>query len=489
VPEPLPRASAEPAFPITLMTAKNGYFCHSQHRGVPALRKRSPVPRIDIPAGLAAQREIAEGDRVEIRTPQGRVTMTARIDPALTDGVAVAEYGWWQACPDLGLAGFDLLGPDDANYNSLTSDAVRDPISGAPGYRSLPCHVARIDCGVRPWRDFRPLVLSSATRETSDVVCLEFSRPDGGPMPRFAAGQFLTLALDGTDGETQLVRSYSLCGPVEDSPRRYRVAVKILEQGAVSPLLAAAEPGRVMLAQAPAGRFLLPLENEFPIVALAGGIGITPFIGFLETLERQSRRPEIHLYYVVPSGSRHPFAARIRQLVQTMPELKVVTLYSRPGPADRPGVDYDRAGRLTFDVIDPNLIRRRARFYMCGPDGMMRALSASLHRAGVPKFEIFQERFVSPAPPRQDGTASSHAVIFRRSNLKVQWTPQAGSLLDLAERNGIKVPTGCRVGQCESCAVTLLEGLVVHDLPPEDLDENACLACRAVPASDIVVDA
>jgi ferredoxin len=51
------------------------------------------------------------------------------------------------------------------------------------------------------------------------------------------------------------------------------------------------------------------------------------------------------------------------------------------------------------------------------------------------------------------------------------------------------VPTGCRVGQCESCAVTLLEGLVVHDLPPEDLDENACLACRAVPASDIVVDA
>jgi len=488
VPEPLPHTASDATFPFTLITAKSGYYCHSQHRGIAALRKRAPMPRVDISTALAALRGLAERDCVEIRTPGGRrIAMTVHIDPTLSDHVAAAEYGWWQACPDLGLPGFDLLGADDANYNSLTTDAERDPISGAPGYRSLACDLVRIDDGARPWPGFRPLLVSAVTRQTQDVACLEFSAPDGGLLPRFAPGQFLTLALDQNRRDSPAARSYSFCGPADAEPRRYRIAVKILEEGAVSPLLAAAVPGQVMLAQSPGGRFLLPLANEFPVVLLAGGIGITPFMSFLETLKLRPVRPEVHLYYVVPSRAHHAFAARIRELAQAVPELRVVTLYSRPAPADRPGVDYDLRGRLRLEVIEPGLLSRRARFYMCGPEGMMEALSAELRASGIPPFEIFRERFISPRPPASEATASSRTVIFRKSNLQLQWTPQAGSILDLAERSGVAIATGCRVGQCESCAVSLVEGQVTHDVPLDD--EGICLTCRATPLNDVVIDA
>jgi ferredoxin-NADP reductase len=233
----------------------------------------------------------------------------------------------------------------------------------------------------------------------------------------------------------------------------------------------------------------LPLQNEFPVVLLAGGIGITPFMSYLEALAGQQARPEVSLYYVSPRGTDHAFGARIRELAALMPDLRVTTCFSRPDPGDRLGDHYDRAGRLTLATIDPSLLKRRARFYLCGPDEMMTSLTAELVAAGVLRFEIFQEHFASPRPPSVPAGAASHAVGFRQSKRSLTWTPGSGSILDLAERNGIHIPTGCRVGQCESCAVPLVDGLVSYDLVLEDADADTCLTCQAIPQSDVVIDA
>jgi ferredoxin len=134
-------------------------------------------------------------------------------------------------------------------------------------------------------------------------------------------------------------------------------------------------------------------------------------------------------------------------------------------------------------------LQRRARFYLCGPDEMMASLTAALTQAGVPRFEIFQEHFASPRALRAPAGATSHTVTFRQSKRSVTWTPDSGSILDLAERHGIAIPTGCRVGQCESCAVPLAEGLVAYGSPQEDIDADSCLTCQAIPQSDLIIDA
>lgn len=490
LPAPGPAPATSQEFPVVLTTAKNGYFCHSQHRGIASLRRRSPMPRVDISPALAGQRGIAPGDAVVIRSAHGSVSMQARIDPDLDSFTAVAEYGWWQAAPDLGLPGFAPSGPTTANYNALLTDAGADPVSGAPDVRSLVCDVQRSASFTAAWTGFRPLVVVSHRQECDGVVTVHVAAPGGEELPPLAPGQFLTVATDRAAADAGVVRSYSCINAAVAQPREYAIAIKRCNGGLVSPHLAdRLAVGTTLLAQSPAGSFLLPRFNEFPVVLVAAGIGITPFMSYLETLALQEQQPEVWLYYGTSSSRTHAFKRRIAQLREALPHLKVFTCYSRPQAGDRIGVDFDRAGRVVPDLFDASLLRRRARFYLCGPDDMMRSTVADLVRAGVHRFEIFQERFVSPRLARAAAGAESHSIHFARSGSRLRWTPESGSILNLALAHGVQIPTGCRVGQCESCLVPVLEGHVLHSSACDEVPERHCLSCQAIPQTDLVIDA
>jgi anaerobic selenocysteine-containing dehydrogenase len=98
---------------------------------------------VEIHPEAAAARGIGDGDWVEIRTPQARVSMTARLNASLDRNVVSAQHGWWQACPALDLPGYDPLGPLGANYNLLIGTEDRDPVSGSVSHRSYLCEIVR----------------------------------------------------------------------------------------------------------------------------------------------------------------------------------------------------------------------------------------------------------------------------------------------------------------------------------------------------------
>ena len=126
-----------------LTSAKTPQFCHSQHRNLPRLRRHMPHPQVELHPETAKARGIGEGDWVRIETPHGRLRARARLKASIDARVVAAQHGWWQACPELGLPGYEALGPESANYNAaINADAV-DPISGAPGHRSFLCEVSK----------------------------------------------------------------------------------------------------------------------------------------------------------------------------------------------------------------------------------------------------------------------------------------------------------------------------------------------------------
>ncbi|POR46934.1 2Fe-2S iron-sulfur cluster protein [Bosea psychrotolerans] len=51
------------------------------------------------------------------------------------------------------------------------------------------------------------------------------------------------------------------------------------------------------------------------------------------------------------------------------------------------------------------------------------------------------------------------------------------------------MPSGCRVGQCESCLVPIRQGQVRHLVDRPDLEDGQCLTCQALPLTDLVLDA
>lgn len=119
--------AADPRFPLRLTTAKWPQFCHSQHRHLASLRRQVPEAVVELAAAEAFDRGIANGDRVAIVTPLGRVAARARIDDRVRPGVACAQYGWW---------------PD--NLNALFDGNVFDPVSGSNALKAGRCQVIRL---------------------------------------------------------------------------------------------------------------------------------------------------------------------------------------------------------------------------------------------------------------------------------------------------------------------------------------------------------
>lgn len=487
-----PDGVADSRFPLILTCAKNGYFCHSQHRAISSLRKRSPEPVVDISSRLADTRGITEGQWVALSTRNATVRMRARVDPALHPSVVVAEYGWWQDGYDLGLPGSDPLHGSGSNYNLLIDDDRHDPISGSVPMRSTACDVQPVPTA--GWSGQREFVVTAATEETAEVVALEMRPTGGSSLPDFRPGQHLTLACLPYPGEVAgVVRSYSLTGAASDDQRSiYRIAVRHVPGGSLSTFVhQRLRPGSRVLVTAPNGLFAIPTHLQLPVVLLAAGIGITPFLSYLETLARTGGTvPEVVLHHGARNSATHVFADRIRALQDELPNLRVITHYSRPTATDVLGRDYTLSGRLGAEHIDLELIEHRARFYLCGPEAMLHDLTGGLIARGVPRFDIFAEKFHTAPRAVAIPDDARATVRFARSGRELQWCKADGSLLQLAEHAGLSLPSGCRLGQCESCAVPILDGQVAHlVVPVDDLPDNHCLTCQAIPVSDLTLDA
>ncbi|MEW6340418.1 MAG: molybdopterin-dependent oxidoreductase [Paraburkholderia sp.] len=487
-------------YPYVVTSIKNGYYCHSQQRSLASLRKRAPYPVAELSAQLASEKGIAVDDWVVIKTSNGSARFRARIVPELARDVIVAEYGWWQACDETGMQALPAEGKQNSNFSNLVSSAKLDPLSGSSPLRSIPCDV-RLDPSVDParrgWQGFRDFVVASVAEEALGVRTVTCAAADGGPLPDYLPGQHITVHVPtlGDDGTT---RAYSLVGPAVEADRRtYSISVRHQRgktaqgeafEGVMSGYIHRAfEVGHKVSLRAPGGTFIVPPVSRQPVVMFAGGIGITPFISWLESVKDLEEAPESWLFYANLNSATHAFRGRINELQKRLPRLRVVNCYNKP-QGEVLGRDYEMSGYLTAEVVDGNLIERRARFYLCGPEPMMDSITAGLVSRGVPPFDIFKEAFRSPSRPRLD-PAQRFMVEFIRSHKKALWTPEEGSLLSFAERLGVSMPSGCRVGQCESCVVKVSAGKVEHMSGHGPDEAGMCFACQAIPVSEVAIEA
>lgn len=349
--------------------------------------------------------------------------------------------------------------------------------------------------------DWARFVVAEKRAEAAATWTLRLEPEDGGDVPRAQAGQYLTLRFTLPGEEAPQVRCYSL----SHAPERgaYEVTIKEArrpdgEPGRVSGYInRALAPGALVELRPPAGSFVVE-PTRGPLVFVAGGIGITPFMSMLRQLDRVGSQRRVHLFHGVRSGAEHPFAAELRELAARAEWLELHVRYSRPGPEDRAGEDYDEAGRIDLELLQEALppSDELYHFFVCGPAPMLESISAGLAELGVPQgqvhLEAFQAQTVAPLTKRlRKLTPGERAplVRFARSEVEVEWDPEAGSLLDFALSRQVFLPFACATGHCGTCASALLSGEVDYVIPPQfRVREGQCLPCIAQPATDVVLD-
>lgn len=486
-------------FPLVLSSAKNGYYCHSQHRGLASLRKRAPDPIAEIGPGLARDRGVRDGDWIRVSTRNGVARFVAKVVQDLANDVVVTEFGWWQSCPEFDRAPLPVRGPESSNANSLISADAVDPVSGSIPHRSFRCNIELdplTEPRQRPWPGYKAFRVKSVLSEAEGVCAVTFEALDGGELPDFRPGQHVQIRINDEAGTS---RAYSLTGPASMANRlTYSIAVRhqkgigedgIPYEGVMSSHVnKELRQGDIVDLKAPSGNFIIPRNSPQPLILLAGGIGITPFISLLDSLP-DGDRTEIWLFYSNTNGKAHAFRQDIADHRRRLPGLKCVNHYTSPLTDEVVGRDFDCLGRITAAAVPDDLIQRQARVYMCAASAMMKSFADGLIARGMPSFDIFREAFRSPPRPLADDGREYDVTFLQSRQAPVRWSASQGPLLQFADRLGLSLPSGCRVGQCESCAVRIAAGTVRHLHGAEPEDPQTCLTCQAVPTSDLVIEA
>jgi ferredoxin-NADP reductase len=235
----------------------------------------------------------------------------------------------------------------------------------------------------------------------------------------------------------------------------------------------------------PSGLFTISVSTSRPIVLMGSGIGITPFLGYLEALAQSQRpAPDVLLINICRNGQMHPFRDRLRALNVKLQTVKIITVYWDALPTDKQGIDYNYAQGPDYSWIGSAYVRRNALAYLCGSPAFLEQARSGLTDRGIPSFDIFQETF--SAETRVPETLKPQTVLIEGDAAAFKWKPEHGTLLDAADEAAISLPSGCRVGQCESCEMHIVSGEVLH-LSPYDGPATSCLTCRAIPITPLVL--
>ena len=329
-----------------------------------------------------------------------------------------------------------------------------------------------------------------------DAVTVTLQSLDGQALAPFRAGQYISISLDADASTT--TRSYSLCGsPARSWEGEYDITVKRVEDdGFVSKFIQDSwKPGLVIGISAPQGHlYYEPLRDEKKVLALAGGSGITPFMGMAYAILYGYEDFDLTILY----GSRKEedilYRRELESVAATCPKVHVVHVLS---DEQREGYEF---GFLSADLIRKYAAGESYTVFMCGPQAMYNFLDGVIAELGLDQKHVRRELFGmikdpwnQPGYPKGEHAKSYLAKVIQHDKTYTIPVSSSESLLTAFDRAKICAPSRCRSGECGWCRSRLLSGKVFI---PEKTDgrREADKAfgyihpCSTFPLSDVTVE-
>ncbi|MGI9360153.1 MAG: NO-inducible flavohemoprotein [Parasphingorhabdus sp.] len=250
------------------------------------------------------------------------------------------------------------------------------------------------------WEGFRKFKVDRKDKESSNIASFYLKPEDGGPLPEFLPGQYITIRVPTLNGSTTM-RNYSLSNkPGRDyfriSVKRELALVDGAPDGYVSNMLHDnIEQGDTLEIGPPCGEFFLNVKDrhERPLVLLAAGIGITPIMSILKTTLEAMPDRKVILIHGCLTDEVQPFKSVIDEFSASHPNLDVHYRYSDLGPDADLADENCSTGFVDAELIESMVPDRHADYYFCGPRPFMINIYQDLLLWGIPSSQVHFEFF------------------------------------------------------------------------------------------------
>ncbi|MFB4162872.1 NO-inducible flavohemoprotein [Alteribacillus sp. JSM 102045] len=250
------------------------------------------------------------------------------------------------------------------------------------------------------WEGFRAFTVDKKVPE-SDVITSFYLRPaDGGSLPSFEPGQYITLKGEIPGEEYLHLRQYSL----SDMPGKdyFRISVKREEGGEEFPdgivsnyLHHSVAEGDILEITAPAGDFYLQPTNR-PVVLISGGVGITPLMSMFNKLLEEKNRP-VTFIQAAQNRAQHAMHAHTTKAADEHEKVSYHVCYDALTKKDNTDPYVQKEGHIDKEWLKSLLPEEEADYYFCGPLPFLQTINQLLkHEFNVSEDRLHFE-FFGPA--------------------------------------------------------------------------------------------
>jgi len=205
--------------------------------------------------------------------------------------------------------------------------------------------------------------------------------------PAFLPGQYVNIDVPGSGQH----RSYSFSSAPGES--RISFLIKKIPGGAMSTWLESAQAGAKLDLVGPLGSFYLR-DVQRPLLFLAGGTGLAPFLSMLEVLSRAGSQQKVHLIYGVTRDLDLVLVEAIEAYKAKLPNFSYSTIV-----ADEAS-NHPRKGWVTQHIPAESLNDGDVDVYLCGPQPMVDAVRNYFDGNGVKPNSFHYEKFTPNALPK-----------------------------------------------------------------------------------------
>ncbi len=208
-----------------------------------------------------------------------------------------------------------------------------------------------------------------------------------------------SLSLEGNDGLSHLAGQYvNVLVPGTDQRRSYSFSstpgaaelsflIRDIPRGVMSTFLREnARPGTQMEFIGPSGSFYLR-EIKRPLLFLAGGTGLAPFLSMLGRIAATGSAHPVHLVYGVTNDEDLVGVDQLEQFAERIPNFTFSCCVAADASA------YPRKGYVTRYIEPAHVNGGDVDVYLCGPPPMVEAVRGWLGEQGIAPANFYFEKF------------------------------------------------------------------------------------------------